>query len=56
MVVKMSKMAHFCMKISFANNQSVLAKCVSAPEISHVALLENAMDYWVVSYQYDANP
>ena len=39
------------------NSVTVWANYLSASERSYLALSENAMDYWVLSYHYqDVNP
>ena len=36
---------------------TVWAQCLSASERFHLFLLENAIDYWIMSYhQQDVNP
>ena len=52
MVIKMSKMAHFLyfLPITIKKSVSVWAKYLNKSERSHLALSENAMDYWVLSY------
>ena len=30
---------------------TVWAQCLSASEISHLVLLENGIDYWILSYR-----
>ena len=42
MVIKMSKMVHFFV--------TVWAKYLTTSERSYLVLLENIMDYWVLSY------
>ena len=51
MVIKMSKMAHFLyfLPITAKKSVSVWAKYLNKSERSHLALSENAMDYWVLS-------
>ena len=48
----MSKIAHFLVFFADASKKSVAVwrKYLSASERSYLALLENAMDCWILSY------
>ena len=51
MVIKMSKMAHFLyFLLMSAENQLVWRRYLRASERSYLALSENAMDCWILSY------
>ena len=51
MVIKMLKMDYFLyFLLMAAKSQSVWAKYLSTSGRSYLALLENAMDYWVLAY------
>ena len=52
MVIKMSKMAHFFVFSTDASKKSVTVwrKYLLVSERSYLALSENAMEYWILSY------
>ena len=52
MVIKMSQIAHFLYFLLMTTKKpvTVWAKYLSASEKSHLAILENAMYCWVLSY------
>ena len=57
-VIKMSKAAHFFVSSADDSKKSVKVwgKYLSASERSYLPLLDNAMDFWVLSYhKKDAN-
>ena len=59
LVIKMSKMADFLyiLLMKAKIKQSVWAKYLTASKRSHLILLENAIDYWVLSsHEQDVNP